>query len=67
MWEKVKAWTYWAYEWITIIAVLVVSVLASVDVSPLFGADAALKTVTYVAILKAIAAFIESRRVAASK
>lgn len=71
MWESIKSWFRWVYDWITVLTASIVGVpsvlleilnaLSGIDISPLVGPDKALKIVTGVAIVKAILALIESR------
>lgn len=71
---KLKAFGRWVYNWVTVITGLIVGALSvlpdlltgllGVDFSPLFGPTRAAQIVAVVAILKAILAFWQSRRVA---
>jgi ABC-type phosphate transport system permease subunit len=66
-----KAWLRWVYDWITVIVASLIGVPSillqlltyfdAIDLSPLVGADKALKIITAVAITKAILSVIESR------
>lgn len=71
IWEKIKSWARWVYDWITVIVASLVGLptlliqllnyLGAIDLSPFVGPEMALKIVTGVAILKAVLAFIESK------
>jgi hypothetical protein len=71
VWEKIKTAFRWAYDWVTVLVASMVglpdvllqllSIVQGVDISPLIGADKALKIVTAVAIAKAVLSLIESR------
>lgn len=71
MWEKTKGFFVWIYNWITVLTAslvglpaLLLQLLASLDginLTPLIGADMALKIVTAVALVKALLAFIVSK------
>lgn len=71
IWEKIKSWARWVYDWITVIVASLVGLptlliqllnyLGAIDLSPFVGPDMALKIVTGVAIVKAVLAFIESK------
>lgn len=55
----------WVYDWITVITAASVGLLHALDginLAPLIGSERALQVVTVVAIVKAVLAFIESRR-----
>ena len=71
IWDKIKSWARWVYDWITVLVAGLVGVptlliqllnyLGAIDLAPLIGPDMALKVVTGVAIATALLAFIESR------
>lgn len=71
MWESIKSWFRWVYDWITVLTASIVGVpsvllellnaMSGIDISPLVGPDKALKIVTGVAIVKAVLALLESR------
>ena len=71
IWEAIKSWARWVYDWITVLVVSLVGLptlllellnaLAGVDITPLVGADKALEITTSVALVKAILALLESR------
>ena len=71
IWDKIKSWARWVYDWITVLVASLVglptlilqllSYFDAINFTPIVGPDMALKIVTGVAIVKAIAAFIESR------
>jgi hypothetical protein len=71
MWNRVKSAVRWVYDWATVLTAsfvglpaLLLQLLSSLDgvnLTPLIGADMALKVVTAVAIVKAVLAFIESK------
>lgn len=70
----IKRFFAWVYNWVTVIAGLVVGALSvvpdlltgllSVDFAPLIGPTRAAQIVAVVAILKALIAIWQSRRVA---
>jgi hypothetical protein len=67
----IKRAARWVYDWITVIVASLVGVptlilqflsfFDGVDITPFVGADNALKVVTGVALIKAMAAFIENQ------
>lgn len=71
IWQKIKEWAFWVYDWITVLVGLLVGVpsavidllnaFAGVDITPLVGSENAVKIMAGVAIAKAILAFIVSR------
>lgn len=71
IWDRIKSWGRWVYDWITVIVAGLVGVptlllqllnaISGIDISPLVGPSLALKIVTGVAILKAVLALIESK------
>ncbi len=64
MLQKVKEWAYWAYEWVTIIGVLALEVIAELNLTELFAADNTTRMMALIATIKAIAAVIERHRTA---
>lgn len=70
IWNKIKSWARWVYDWITVITASLVGLpsvvislldsLGAINMAPLVGPEIALKIVTSVAIVKALLAFIES-------
>ena len=71
MWQTIKSWFRWVYDWMTIIVaslvglptllIEILNAMSGIDLTPMVGTDKALKIVTGVAIVKAVLAFIESR------
>lgn len=70
IWGKVKSAARWVYDWITVIVASLVGVpelalqalsyLDGIDISPIVGAETALKIVTGVAVVKAVLSIIEN-------
>ena len=70
VWQKIKEWALWVYDWITVLVGLFVGVpsaiidllnaFAGVDITPFVGSENAVKIMAAVAILKAIVAFIQA-------
>lgn len=65
--ETIKSWFRWVYDWITVLSATVIGVISQIDTSLLGGSDTAVKIITAIAVVKGVAAYIEKRRVAASK
>ena len=71
VWDKIKSWLHWVYDWITVIVASLVGLptlliqlldsFGAVNIAPLVGPELALKIVTGVALVKAALAFVESR------
>lgn len=70
VWDGIKSWARWVYDWITVLVGLLVGVptvlidllnaFGGVDISPLVGNENALKITAGVALAKALLSLIET-------
>lgn len=62
MLDKVKEWLRWVYDWITVLSAVILGIISQIDTTLLGSSDRAMKIVTAVAVVKAVAAYVESRK-----
>lgn len=71
MWETIKEWAAWFWNWITVITGVIVGLpsvifdlldtISSVDLTPLLPTEYAARIIALVAVVKAIYGFYKSR------
>lgn len=72
MWEDIKAWFKWLYDWVTVLVATSVgslagllellSILSSVDLTPILPASVALQIITGIAIAKGLLSWWLSKK-----